>query len=139
MDMPLKPGARTWHRILIVAAILGGGCSSGAGVLGPNNQPEVSNITDTFQWQASKLAGVTQTLTYSWTNTGGVANINQACSLSGGSAVLTVADATGTEVYSGSLASNGTFQSLSGTAGDWTVTVELSNATGTLNFRLQKP
>lgn len=137
MNMTPRLGAHT-HRILfLAAALLAGGC--GGNVVGPNNQPEVSNTTDTFQWQVSNLAGVTQTFSYQWSNTGVAANVNQASTLTGGSATLTVADAAGTQVYSGSLSSNGTFQSLSGTTGNWTVTVTLSNATGTLNFRLQKP
>jgi len=137
--MILKLGARTRKHLFLAAALLAGGCTSGGSVVGPTNQPQVSNNTDTFQWQVSNLSGVTQTLTYPWSNTGVVANVNQSSALAGGSAILTVADAAGTQVYSGSLASNGTFQSSSGTAGNWTVTVTLSNATGTLNFRLQKP
>lgn len=130
---------RAWRHLFLAAAFLAGGCSSSGNVVGPNNQPQVTNSTDTFQWQVSNLSGVTQTLTYHWSNTGTVANVNQSAALSGGSATLTIADAAGTQVYAGSLASNGTFQSSSGTAGSWTVTVALSNATGTLNFRLQKP
>ncbi|MCG6986746.1 MAG: hypothetical protein LJF06_00960 [Gemmatimonadetes bacterium] len=137
MNVTLRLGAGTRRHLFLVAAFLAGGC--GGNVVGPSNQPEVGNNTDTFQWQVSNLSGVTQTFTYQWSNTGVAANINQASALTGGSATLTIADAAGTQVYSGSLSNNGTFQSSSGTAGSWTVTVVLSNATGTLNFRLQKP
>lgn len=139
MDRTVRRGARGWRHLLLVAALVAGGCSSSGDVVGPDNQPEVSNSPDTFQWQVSNLSGVTQLFTYTWSNTGTDANVNQSSSLAGGSAILTVADAAGVEVYSGSLASNGTFQSSSGTAGNWTVTVVLNDATGTLNFRLQKP
>jgi hypothetical protein len=37
------------------------------------------------------------------------------------------------------LAENGTFTSTKGAAGDWTIVDELSGASGTLNFRVQKP
>jgi len=137
MKMTLGLRAGTCRHVLLAAAFLAVGC--GGNVVGPNNQPEVSNLTDTFEWQVSNLSGVTQSFTYQWSNTGVAANVNQASALTGGTATLTVADAAGTQVYSGSLASNGTLQSSSGTAGNWTVTVALSNATGTLNFRLQKP
>lgn len=137
--MNMTPMLGASRRLLLAVALIAGGCTSGGNVLGPNNQPQVSNNTDTFQWQASNLSGVTQTLTYHWSNTGVAANVNQSTALSGGSAILTVADAAGTQVYSASLAANGTFQTSSGTTGSWTVTVALSNATGTLNFRLQKP
>lgn len=130
---------RTSRHLFLVAMILAGGCTSSDNVVGPENEPEVTNQTDTFQWQVSDLSDVTQTFTYTWSNTGVMANVNQSAALSAGTATLTVADAAGTEVYSGSLTGNGTFQTATGTAGNWTVTVTLTNATGTLNFRLEKP
>ncbi len=137
--MTLTPGTHAIRHLVLAAAFLAIGCSSSDNVVGPENEPEVTNNADNFQWQVSDLVGVTQTFTYGWSNTGVSANINQASALTGGTAVLTVDDADGTEVYSGSLGDNGTFQSSSGTAGNWTVTVVLTNASGTLNFRLQKP
>ena len=130
---------RTSRHLFLMAIILAAGCTSSDNVVGPENEPEVTNQTDTFQWQVSDLSDVTQTFTYTWSITGVMANVNQSAALSGGTATLTVADATGTEVYSGSLTGNGTFQTATGTAGNWTVTVTLTNATGTLNFRLEKP
>jgi hypothetical protein len=50
----------------------------------------VTNATDDFQFQVSDLKDVTQTLTCSWSNTGDSANVNQASSLTGGSATLTI-------------------------------------------------
>jgi len=112
---------------------------SDSNLIGPANQLEVNNATDTFQWQVTALDKVSQTLTYTWTNTGTTANVNQASSLSGGSATLEVLDATGTRVHSRSLAENGTFVTDAGSAGDWTVRVTLDKVNGALNFRLQKP
>ena len=123
----------------LVLVLLVSGCAATANLIGPENQLEVGNATDTFQWQVSALSDVTQTLTYTWANTGTTANVNQSSSLGSGSAVLRVTDDRGVEVYSRSLAENGTFQTDSGSAGNWTVTVTLTQATGTLNFRLQKP
>ncbi len=48
-------------------------------------------------------------------------------------------DAGGTQVYTHSLGENGTFQTLAGTAGAWSIEVTLSGASGNLNFRAQKP
>lgn len=115
------------------------GCDDSTNVIGPDNELEVNNATDTFQWQVTALSKVSQTLTYTWANTGTTADVNQASSLTGGSATLRVTDAAGTEVYSRSLSENGTFQTTAGSNGNWTVTIRLNNATGTLNFRLQKP
>ncbi len=128
------------YLLLGLALFVGvGGCTADGNVVGPENQLEVSNIPDTFQWQVSALSAVTQTFTYTWVNSGTTASVNQASSLVSGSADLRITDSAGTEVYSRSLASNGTFQTGPGTAGNWTVTVTLSKANGTLNFRLQKP
>ena len=125
--------------ILLAIALLVTGCTSSANLIGPENELEVANETDTFQWQVSALSSVTQTLTYTWVNTGTTANVNQSSSMGVGSAALRVTDDGGAEVYSRSLAENGTFATASGSAGNWTVTVTLTEATGTLNFRLQKP
>jgi len=114
-------------------------CGDSANLIGPENELEVANATDTFQWQVSALSSVSQTLTYTWVNTGTTANVNQSSSLGGGSAVLRVIDDGDLEVYSRSLGENGTFETASGSTGNWTVTVTLTEATGTLNFRLQKP
>ena len=113
-------------------------CSSG-NVLGPDNQPEVNNQTDTFQWQVTAMENISQTLTYTWQNTGTTANVNQSPALSGGSASLVIEDASGTEVYSRSFSQSGTFTTDSGLAGAWTIRVTISSASGALNFRVEKP
>lgn len=107
--------------------------------LGPDNQLQVTNATDSFQWQASAMDNVSQTLNYTWQNTGTMANIDQSGSLTAGSAILTVSDAAGTEVYTRSMGETGSFQTASGTSGMWTIEVTLSGVNGMLNFRAQKP
>ncbi len=133
MRQTLRLGAGAALLAVAIAACDGGN------VIGPDNQPEITNATDNFQWQVSNLDNVTQTLTYNWQNTGTSANVNQATSPSGGSATLIVRDADGAQLYSRSLSETGTFQTDSGTAGAWTIVVELSGASGTFNFRVQKP
>ena len=123
--------------IMSVALVLAIGCTDN--LIGPDNQLEVSNETDTFQWQVTALDKVTQTLTYTWAMTGTVANVNQSASSSSGSATLRIVDGAGVEVYSRSLAANGTFNTTAGTAGNWTITVTLSDVSGALNFRVEKP
>ena len=108
-------------------------------MLGPENQPEVSNETDTFQWQVTAMDNISQTLTYTWQNTGTTANVNQSPSLSSGSATLVIEDDSGTEVYSRNLGQGGTFTTATGSAGAWTIQVTLSGASGGLNFRVEKP
>ncbi len=137
--MPLgrmKPPRRVVALFLMLVPT---GCSEDGRLIGPQNQMEVTNATDSFQWQVSALSRVSQTLTYTWEHTGTVASVNQASAIAGGSATLRVTDSQGLEVYARGLQENGTFETAPGSPGGWTVTITLTNATGTLNFRLQKP
>ncbi len=108
-------------------------------VLGPGNQVQVSNNADTFEWQASNMDQVSQTLSYDWTMTGTTADVNQSSAITGGSATLTVTDDAGTVVYTANLSQNGTFTTDVGVAGTWTVEVRLNGTSGMVNFRLEKP
>ncbi len=114
------------------------GCGGGGSVLNPQFQPQVNNAPDNFQFQATAVQGVTQDLSYMWQNSGTAAAVNQATTVTGGQAILTIRDANGNVVYRGDLVNNGTFTTGSGTTGTWTITLSLSNYTGTLNFRVQK-
>src|SRR5213075_1720395 len=82
-------------------------------------QPEIANLTDNFQFQATNVRNVSSTTDYAWQNTGTIANVNQATVLSLGNASLTIFDAQNTQVYSKDLTANGTFQTSAGTAGTW--------------------
>jgi hypothetical protein len=106
--------------------------------IGPSNQPQIGNNADNFQFQASNLTSTTQTLTYSWTNTGTAANVDQSGSISAGNATLTLRDSANVQVYSGDLKNTGTFISSTGMSGTWRIEVRLDGITGTLNFRVQK-
>ena len=113
------------------------GCSDST-LIGPDNQLQVANNADNFAFQVSSLSGVTQTLTYTWPNTGTQASIDLSNAVMGGIGTLTVSDADGTEVYSVTLSGSGSGSSSVGTGGDWTIVVELSSVSGTLNFPVQK-
>lgn len=133
---------RTWRIVLlgtvIVSAAVVGACGD-SNPIGPSNQPEVANNRDNFQFQASNLRGTSQTLTYTWENTGTTANVNHSGQISSGSARLTLSDASGRELYSRALTETGTFTTNAGTSGSWRIEVRLENVTGTVNFRVQKP
>ena len=107
-------------------------------VIGPANQLEVANVADNFQLQVSNLDKASQTLQYTWVNTGVQANINQSSALTGGSATVTIKDNAGTQVFNSSVSPNGTTVSTAGTAGNWTIQLVLDKAAGTINFRVQK-
>ena len=101
-------------------------------------QPEIGNATDSFQFQVTALRNVTTTQEYDWQHTGTVANVNQATALTGGTARLVIRDAGGAEVYRRDLTANGTFQTSTGAVGRWRIRVELVDASGAVNFRVQR-
>ena len=125
--------------VLVVTLLVTVGCSSRQGLNNPAFQPQISNQTDNFQLQATNVTNVTQTLQYTWQNTGTSANVNQATVLTAGTATLTILDAAQQQVYTNSLTANGTFPTTSGMTGNWTIRLVLSGVSDTLNFRVQKP
>jgi len=125
-----------WQPIVVVVSVaLVAGCSSPTS---PGVQPEITNVVDNFQYQVTNIRNHTHEATYVWHNTGGTATVNQATTVTGGSATLILLDADGVQVYSRSLAENGTFTSAAGVAGSWTIRVTYSAASATVNFRVQK-
>jgi hypothetical protein len=121
----------------LAAIALASACGSSTAPLAPY-QPQINNVADNFQFQATGVSNVTWTYTYTWANTGDSATVNQATTVTGGSATLTILDHNGTQVYAQSLNANGTFGMSKGTAGSWTIKVVFTNYSGTVNFRVQK-
>ena len=128
----MRTALRTLTRLIMLTTLA---CSDS---LAPF-QPEVSNVADNFQLQATGVTNVTDTFEYTWQNSGTTANVNQATIVSSGTAQLTILDATGAQVYTRSLADNGTFVTTAGATGAWKIRMVLTNYSGTLNFRAQKP
>lgn len=126
-----------WGIIALAAFALAAACSDSTGPLAPF-QPQINNAPDDFQFQATGVTNATWTYTYSWSNTGDSATVNQATTVTGGSATVTISDKNGTQLYTQSLSANGTFGMLKGVAGAWTVKVVFTNYSGTVNFRVQK-
>ena len=128
------------RRVMTTLATLALVACGGASILGPDNEVQVSNNADQFTWRASDLVEVTDTVTFNWTVTTPSAFVRHAhAPLTNGSATLTVLDADGILVYLVPLSgvSNESATTLSGTAGTWTVTVTLNNATtARINFQL---
>src|SRR5512146_2772245 len=108
--------------LLLVLVGCGGGYNS---ALNPQFQPQVANATDNFQFQTTGVTNVTQTLNYTWQDSNIRATINQSTSITAGSATITLRDSANNLVYSGDLKNNGTFTSIGGVAGPWTIQVVL--------------
>ncbi len=125
--------------VSMLALLMFTGCGNGGGsALNPQFQPQVANNPDNFQFQSTGVTSVTQTLTYTWQNSGIAATVNQATTVSSGQAVVAIRDKNGTQVYSAGLQNNGTFDTATGVTGNWTIVLTLTNYSGTLNFRVQK-
>ena len=126
----------TWRRPLFLVA-----CAAlvacGSDPLSPF-QPQISNATDNFQLQATNVANVTTTVTYSWVNTGTQATINHSTTTTAGTSLLVIKDALGATVYSHTLSPSLNEPTIVGQTGTWTVQLTLTGYSGTLNFRAQK-
>jgi len=122
----------------LVMVMLMAGCSKDTTPVSPGVEPEIVNSTDNFQFQVTAMLNYSGTLNYTWSNTGAEANVDQSASLVSGAATLRLFDHTGSQVYSRDLTQDGSFASNAGTAGSWTVQVEFTAASGTVNFRADK-
>ena len=127
-----------YHLSAIAAFAMLAACSDN-NALAPQYQPQVVNLPNDFAFQVTALQNVSDNLQYGWRNDGTTANVNQSPSDLTGAVTLVILDAAGSQVYSRSLAENGTFATTPGTAGNWTVRVQFSKASGAVNFRLQRP
>ena len=120
--------------LFILAGVL---CGCTTNSLAPF-QPEIGNNQDSFQLQATNVSNVSTTLVYTWNNSGTRATINHSTTTTGGSTLLVIKDSTGATVYSRALAASLSEPTLVGVAGHWSITLTLTNYSGTLNFRAQK-
>jgi hypothetical protein len=101
-------------------------------------EPQVNNATDSFQLQASDVTDVGAVLQYSWENTGSLASVDHSTTTAGGGARLVIRDADDTIVYEQGLAPSLNEDTAAGSPGTWTITLGLTDYSGTLNFRVQK-
>lgn len=123
---------------LSLALVVATGACGDTNVIGPDNELEVTNATDSFQLQVSVLDGVSQALTYTWQNTGTQATIDVSQAITSGTALLTITDANGAVVYQEDIAQEIDGQSAIGIMGGWGIRVDLENVNGTFNFRVQR-
>lgn len=126
--------------LALVAFVLAAACG-GDPTAPPGIQPQIVNNTDAFSFQITNLNHVSGTYPYAWQNTGTLAKVTHASDAgASGTAIVTVTDAVGTQVYSGPLATSGEpVSSPAGAAGTWTITVTFTNYSNTqVNFAVVK-
>ena len=115
------------------------GCGSGSSPVQAQYQPQITNLTDSFGFQLTGVTNGDGSLSYSWQNTGTSASVDRSSNISSGTVTLTLRDAANVEVYKAALNGvSGSVQTASGTPGNWTISVDFSQTTGTINFRTQK-
>lgn len=130
------------HSVLTLAVVLlAAGCGDDSTSPPPGIQPQIVNDTDVFSYQISDLSDATGTWDYAWENTGTAAKVTHASDAgAAGTAMVTIRDGAGTEVYSGALATTGELvSSPEGVAGTWTITVTYAGYSNTqVNFAVIK-
>ena len=127
--------------VTVVAALALAAACGDSPTAPPGIQPQIVNNTDAFSFQITNLTGVTGTYDYTWQNTGTLAKVSHASNAgSAGSATVTLRDASGTQVYTGPMATSGeTVSAPAGTAGAWTISVTFTNYSNTqVNFAVIK-
>ena len=101
-------------------------------------QPEISNVADNFQLQATGVTRRTATLDYAWSNSGTQATVNHSTTTTNGSARLVIRDSANAVVYDNALVPSLNEPTLTGASGTWTIRLVLTDYSGSLNFRVQK-
>lgn len=134
--MKMHRGSTLTYAVALASLVLAG-CGDNTPT-SPGIQPEIINIVDSFEYQVSDIRNYSGTATYAWENTGTGANIDLSTAGDAGDAVLTVHDDAGTPVFTGTLDADGTFATNRGIAGNWTLRVDYTSFSGTVNFRLEK-
>lgn len=104
--------------------------------LGPVNEPELTNVTDSLRFEATGLQSVNDRVTWQWENTGTRAVLLHRTFIHHGYGILTVDDAAGTRVDSTILQHDLDAETRAGVPGSWTVTLILASARGRVDFQL---
>lgn len=133
-----KNGVAFLWTVGVTGTLLLTGCGDSPAGIGPENQLEVTNALDQFQFQLTALNDVSDRRGYDWENTGTQATIDISEAITDGSAILTILDAAGTVMYEADIAEDGDATTAVGMPGTWRIEVVLSGTTGTFNFRVQK-
>lgn len=123
--------------VLLVFALIPG-CDSPTA---PGIEPEITNEADSFAYQVRDIRDVTGTWEYTWQNGGTLATVSHSTNAgSTGTAILTLLDAAGTQVYSGPLLTSGEpTTSPAGVPGAWTVRIVYSGYSNSqVNFELSR-
>lgn len=126
------------RRLLALAGLgLGVGCADSiVRALGPDNDPQVVDTPERFQFTATDLRNVNDRLTFVWPNSAPKAALDHDSFIHHGYGILVITDAVGQLVDSTLLELNLQTETSVGTPGDWTLTLTFASARGRVNFAL---
>lgn len=103
----------------------------------PGTHLTASNTPDDLRFQLLAVSENSTTFNYDWTHSQDSASLSISPSPSSGTAILSIQDAAGSEIFNHSLLEAGNFTVTSNTSGNWTVRVILGGFTGNVSFHLQ--
>jgi hypothetical protein len=131
---------RAWRGfpwLLVGIVLLGTGClDSVVRQLGPDNDPQVVNTPEQFEFTATDLRNVNDVLSFVWDNPAPAAALRHDSFIHHGYGILTIHDAAGVLVDSTLLELNLDAETKAGVPGPWTLTLVFSAARGRVDFTL---
>lgn len=130
---------RAWRPLAHCALVLvlGSGCAdSVVRELAPENDPQVINTPELFQFSAADLRNVNEKITWVWLNPAPKAALSHDSFIHHGYGILIITDAAGVQVDSTLLELDLETETRVGVPGDWTLTLILASARGRAHFSL---
>lgn len=127
---------KTGMGVLLAAVVVTTGCQDSiVKYLGPENNELETVLTDSLRFQAWDMDNVTDTREWTWTITGPQALVHHDSFVHHGKGQITIIDAVGDTVYNRIPLEWGIDNATdSGSAGAWTVKLELFGARGRVDF-----
>jgi hypothetical protein len=128
---------RAWRSLSACLLVLGAGCADSiVRILAPDNNPQVVNTPEKFQFTATDLRNVNDRVSTVWTNSAPKAKLIHDSFIHHGYGVLVITDAAGVTVDSTLLELNLEAETRPGVPGNWTLTLIFAGARGRVNFTL---
>jgi hypothetical protein len=128
---------RVWRWSLLGAVLLGTGClDSIVRELGPENDPQVVNTPEKFEFIATDLRNVNDEFTFVWPNPAPKAALDHNSFIHHGYGILIIHDAAGALVDSTLLELDLETETQAGTPGNWNLTLILAAARGRADITL---
>ena len=129
--------SRARRSLSLCLLVLGTGCADSiVRILAPENEPQVIDTPEKFQFTATDLRNVNDRVSAVWPNSAPKAKLIHDSFIHHGYGLLIVTDAAGVTVDSTLLELNLESETRSGVPGNWTLTLILAGARGRVNFTL---